>query len=56
MLHNLRGLTFLISFSLPRELKISSFKSELNAKTPRATDILQMIPHIIPHREVPLYY
>ena len=36
---------------LIKELKISSFKSELSGRKPRALEVLQMIPHIIPHRE-----
>ncbi|CAB3994760.1 Ubiquitin- ligase E3B [Paramuricea clavata] len=36
---------------LIKELKISLFKSELSTGKPRAIEILQMIPHIVPHRE-----
>ncbi|XP_028410383.1 ubiquitin-protein ligase E3B-like [Dendronephthya gigantea] len=36
---------------LIKELKIGSFKSELTAGKPRASEVLQMIPHVVPHRD-----
>lgn len=36
---------------LLKELKVSSFISELKAKKPRAEQLLAEVPHIIPHRQ-----
>ena len=51
-LHFFTGIVFLSAFVYDRELKISSFVSDLKAGKTRALEVLNKIPHIIPHRKV----
>lgn len=43
---------FLSGFVFDRELKTSSFVSDLKAGKTHALEVLNKIPHIIPHRKV----